>query len=96
MNKIKHYYNTERVSTNDFYGNNPLNKNNERSDDDQNINNLYDNGENDLKDKNENLVSLEVKAEKREIKIGNNVPKKLTILQIIIISVLIQQKMRKK
>lgn len=44
MNKIKHYYNTERVSTNDFYGNNPLNKNNERSDDDQNINNLYDNG----------------------------------------------------
>lgn len=78
MNKIKHYYNTERVSTNDFYGNNPLNKNNERSDDDQNINNLYDNGEkNDLKDKNENLVSLEVKAEKREIKIGNNVPKKV-------------------
>jgi hypothetical protein len=78
VNKIKHYYNTERVSTNDFYGNKSLNKNNERNDDDQNINNLYDNGEKkDLKDKNENLVSLEAKTEKREIKIGNNIPKKV-------------------
>ena len=78
-NKIKHYYNTERVSTNDFHGNKPLNKNNEINDDEQNANDLYDNGEkNALKDKNENFVSLEAKTEKREIKIGNNIPKKVS------------------
>ena len=77
MNKIKNHYNTERVSTNDFYGNKPLNNNKERNDDDQNENDLNDNGEkNDLKDKNENLVSLEDKTEKREVKIGNKIPKK--------------------
>ena len=78
VNKIKHYYNAERASTNDFYGNKPLNKNNEKKDDDQNINNSYENGEkSDVKDKRENLVPLEVKTEKREIKIGNNIPKKV-------------------